>query len=83
MHKYFFNILIAFDQLLNTFFAGWPDETISSRLFRLEQDRKFIGEVFRPVVDYIAFLCGESNHSQNAFLSERCDRQQPPENREK
>lgn len=30
--RYFWNILIAIDQLLNTVFGGDPDETISSRV---------------------------------------------------
>lgn len=30
--KWFWNILIAIDQLVNTIFGGDPDETISSRL---------------------------------------------------
>lgn len=30
--KYFLNLLISFDQLLNTFLAGDPDETLSSRM---------------------------------------------------
>lgn len=29
--KYFWNILISIDQLINTIFGGDPDETISSR----------------------------------------------------
>lgn len=29
--KYFWNILIALDQFINTVFGGDPDETISSR----------------------------------------------------
>jgi hypothetical protein len=32
MKKYFWNILIAFDQGVNTIFGGDPDETISSRM---------------------------------------------------
>ena len=28
-------ILIALDQLLNTLTGGWPDETMSSRAYRL------------------------------------------------
>lgn len=31
MKRYFWNMLIAIDQLLNTLFGGDPDETISSR----------------------------------------------------
>ena len=29
--------LIAVDQLINTLFMGWPDETLSSRCWRWEQ----------------------------------------------
>lgn len=36
--KYFWNVLIAFDQFVNTIFGGDPDETISSRSGKL-QDR--------------------------------------------
>lgn len=35
MHKYFWNILISIDQLGNTILGGDPDETISSRCFKL------------------------------------------------
>ena len=38
--KYFWNNLIAFDQLINTFFAGDPDETISSRMGKLVRSGK-------------------------------------------
>ena len=30
------HILIGLDQLLNTLFMGWPDETLSSRCWRWE-----------------------------------------------
>ena len=33
-YKYFKNILIGYDQLLNTFICGYPDETISSRAYK-------------------------------------------------
>jgi len=32
MKKYFLNLLISVDQLINTIFGGYPDETISSRI---------------------------------------------------
>lgn len=32
MKRYFWNLGIAIDQLVNTFFGGYPDETISSRI---------------------------------------------------
>ena len=30
--RYLWNILISIDQLVNTIFGGYPDETISSRI---------------------------------------------------
>ena len=35
--RYFWNILIAIDQLVNTIFGGDPDETISSRTEKAKQ----------------------------------------------
>jgi hypothetical protein len=32
MVRYFWNLLIAVDQLFNTVFGGDPDETLSSRM---------------------------------------------------
>jgi hypothetical protein len=32
MKRYFWNLLISFDQFINTIFGGDPDETISSRM---------------------------------------------------
>ena len=32
---YLEKLWIAFDQLVNTAFGGWPDETLSSRCWRL------------------------------------------------
>lgn len=38
--QYFWNVLIAFDQLINALLGGDPDETISSRMGKLiEQDK--------------------------------------------
>lgn len=34
--KYFWNILISIDQLVNTILGGDPDETISSRLGKMK-----------------------------------------------
>lgn len=37
--KYFWNLLIAIDQLANTILGGDPDETISSRVGKLKHKR--------------------------------------------
>ena len=34
MKRYFLNILIAIDQLVNAVFFGYPDETLSARCWR-------------------------------------------------
>ena len=45
-------VLIAADQLVNALLAGWPDETLSSRAWRWEQNgvrswpRRFIDRLF-------------------------------------
>ena len=36
--RYFWNILISIDQFVNTLFAGDPDETLSSRMGKHEND---------------------------------------------
>jgi hypothetical protein len=38
LNQYFWNILIAIDQFINTICGGDPDETISSRLGKWHQE---------------------------------------------
>jgi hypothetical protein len=45
LKRYFWNIAIAFDQFVNTLFAGDPDETISSRLGKIRKGSKFADKV--------------------------------------
>lgn len=67
-------ILIAIDQLANAVFGGWPDETLSSRAYRLAVD----GTTWpMRVIDGLFFW--ETNHCEQAFDSERTGRQLPPE----
>ena len=56
--KYVWNMLIAFDQFVNTIFGGDPDETISSRLGKWSRDKrndhgfkKYIYKVCNVVVE--------------------------------
>lgn len=72
MRRRVLNIAIAFDQLvyvLITFGDGLPDETISSALWRTEQDGKRFGKIFRPVVDWV-FKPIEKEHCKLSYLSE-------------
>ena len=59
MKKYFWNLLISFDQFVNTVFGGDPDETISSRLGKWARDgrnnsgiRKYIWQIAHWVVEH-------------------------------
>lgn len=69
-------ILIALDQLINTLAGGWPDETMSSRAYRLAVE----GTTWpMRMIDAVAGLFGDKNHCEQAFDSERVGRQLPPE----
>lgn len=81
MKQYILNVLIGLDQFITTWFGGWPDETISSYLYRLDIQGKPAGRMFRPVVDWM-FSGIEDFHCRNAFLSEKDRRQFPPELRQ-
>ena len=66
------NLLIAIDQLmyvLLTLGAGHPDETLSAAAYRTEQQGKFFGRLFRPVIDFL-FYFAERKHCEKAFKAE-------------
>ena len=50
--KYFWNLLIALDQLANTILAGDPDETISSRAAKAARRKKRWGCILCQVLDW-------------------------------
>ncbi len=58
MKRYLRNILIAFDQLVNTLAGGDPDETISSRVGKREDGNE---RFWARVVDKLFFW--DKNHS--------------------
>lgn len=76
---YLMQLLIAVDQLGNALLAGWADETISSRAWRLRETYRFWA-VARVLIDGVFFL--QENHCQEAFESERKRVQEPPELRQ-
>lgn len=74
MWFYIKNILIALDQLLNAVFKGWPDESLSARAYRLEQER---GRKWpRFLIDSILFF--DKDHCHRSYLNEVERRQSPP-----
>lgn len=78
MH-HFKQVLIAIDQLLNTFFMGWADETLSSRCFRRKRDG--IRSWPANLVDTLFFWDTKDgkNHCELSYLSEVERNQLPPE----
>lgn len=70
-------LFVAVDQLINTLFMGWPDETISSRSWRWHVSGKRSWP--KQLIEWIFFW--EKNHCQESFESERLGRQLPPEAR--
>lgn len=51
MTVYFWNLLIAVDQLINTLLGGFPDETISSRAAKAHRDGAAWGCVLCKLLD--------------------------------
>ena len=83
MKQRILNVLIALDQFLYvllTLGAGSPDETLSAAAYRTERAGKWLGRVFRPLIDAL-FLPFERDHCQTAFDSEVYGRHLPKEYR--
>jgi len=79
MKTYFVNLLIALDQLVNTIFGGYPDETLSAlshrKRWRLEW---YIDLLFFWQTD--AF--GRRNHCEQCYWHEVARLDLPPEYRD-
>lgn len=75
-------VAIAWDQLVNAHFGGWPDETLSSRAYRLSKNGRHLP---RKVIDTLFFWDRDRSsgkrHCELSFESEREGRQLPPEAR--
>lgn len=71
----FRKLLIAFDQLINAYFKGWPDETLSSRAWRWQKNKNRSWPC--RVIDTIFFF--EPEHCRKSYENERNGRQSPPE----
>ena len=70
-------VLVAFDQFLNSLVGGWADETFSARCWRLRQQP--VWGAVRLVVDSIIFF--DANHCEESYKSEVLRLQCPPEMR--
>lgn len=80
MRVYILHILIAIDQLATALIGGFPDETLSSYAWRMEQQGKPWGRITRPLIDWLALtLFGDEDHCARSTASERARAQEPPE----
>ena len=84
--NWFLQLLIALDQLANVLVTplhggAWADETLSSRAWRMDQQGKPWGRVWRPVIDGLFRLLGQREHCRQAYRAERERLQLPPEER--
>lgn len=76
LKTYIFNILVAVDQLVNTFLAGYPDETLSSRAHRAYVGNKPF-KFFRYIINGIFWW--QSDHCLSAYNYEKRRQDVPPE----
>lgn len=63
--RYILNVLIAKDQLWNSYLGGDPEETISSRLWRNHE--KWWGKIGVAVVDWAFARLGQKDHCKNSL----------------
>jgi hypothetical protein len=81
--RYGHHLFIALDQVVTALFAGYPDETVSSYLFRLDARGKLAGRIFRPIVDWVwRLVFRQEDHCFAAYESERARYHLPPMMRE-
>ena len=83
MNARILNLLIALDQFLFcvlTLGASFPDETASSAAWRLEQQGRWQGRFFRPLIDWL-FHPWQQDHCMCAFYAEKRKLQLPEDMR--
>ena len=76
-------ILIAIDQLFNTLFFGWADETLSSKCYRLKRDgvRNWPCNLIDTLFFWDRDKSTGKRHCELSYLSEIERNQLPPEMR--
>lgn len=75
---YIRHVFIALDQLCTTIIGGWPDETLSSYAWRMDQQRKPWG-FLRRVIDTLFWWQRTPGHCERSYIAERKRSQHPPE----
>jgi hypothetical protein len=78
--RYGHHLFIAVDQVVTALCGGYPDETVSSYLYRLHRQGKIAGRLLMPVVDWVWYLVfRQAKHCYQAYLAERSRYHLPPE----
>ena len=67
------NVLIAFDQFLNAVFFGQPDETLSSRAYRMKMKKQPYWFWVADFIDVVLWF--DPYHCEMSYLSEVYGRQ--------
>ncbi len=62
---------LALTRLGNAFTGGLAEESMSSRAWRADGNRKWWGRITRPVIDAAAALLGDRGHCERAYKSDR------------
>lgn len=76
MPRYITHVLITCTQFLNALLGGYPDESTSSRLWRLHLQGKPAGTALAAIVDGIFFW--QEDHCRKAYEAERDRYHLPP-----
>jgi hypothetical protein len=80
MKKRLLSFFIALDQFLFsilTLGGSYPDETISACAWRMEQQGRLQGRIFRPLIDRLFWF--DPHHCANSSLSEKLRLHSPME----
>ena len=70
MRVWFLNMAIAIDQLANAVLRGDPDETLSSRAYRMHMKGQPYWGGLANVIDALFFWQRAPRHCERAYLSE-------------
>ena len=77
LEDYAWNLLVALDQLLNTFLFGHPDETFSARTQRKAEAGQWFWRLSRWLINKIFFW--QEDHCRASFESEAERKHSPRE----
>ena len=75
--SYLVNLALSFDQFMNTVLAGKPDETLSSRAYRMYVKGRWFGTLCYHFINILFFW--QDDHCYSSYVSELNRRHLPKE----